>query len=369
MISLFGWASSTSEPSTVTLDSGTLKNTGIYTVRYSTSFAEKTITLPDNLDSVTITFDMRSVVQGSYYYKNNPTMRITDMSNNVLVTNGYLHYSQNPSASPPIFSITDTGWSSFSFTIPKSILGDNNQIKLKFGSMFNYISDSGDTIYLDNVDIQFATSQQDTTPPIITLTGSNPQSIELGAGYTELYATTNDGSPVTIDSSAFTDSIGSYSVTYNSVDSSGNNADTITRTITVVDTTPPIITLTGSNPQSIELGAGYTELYATTNDGSPVTIDSSAFTDSIGSYSVTYNSVDSSGNNADTITRTITVLDTTPPIIIPPDNITAEASGEQTSLDIGSATVTDNTNSNPTVTNNAPIISLWHHYNNLDCNR
>ncbi len=153
-------------------------------------------------------------------------------------------------------------------------------------------------------------ANSDTTPPIITLIGNNPQEIELGNGYTELGATTDDGSAVTIDSSGFADAVGSYSITYNSVDSSGNNAVTVTRTVNVVDTTPPIITLTGNNPQEIELGSGYTELGATTDDGSAVTIDSSGFADAVGSYSITYNSVDSSGNNAVTKTRTVNVSPT-----------------------------------------------------------
>ncbi len=108
----------------------------------------------------------------------------------------------------------------------------------------------------------------DTTAPIITLTGANPQTIELGSGYTELGATTNDGSAVTINSTAFVDAVGSYSVLYDSTDVSGNEAIQVSRTVNVVDTTAPIITLTGANPQTIELGSGYTELGATTNDGS-----------------------------------------------------------------------------------------------------
>ena len=155
----------------------------------------------------------------------------------------------------------------------------------------------------------------DTTAPIITLSGNNPQTIELGDGYTELSATTDDGSSIIIDDSDFTDAVGSYTITYNATDASGNNAIEVTRTVNVVDTTAPIITLTGNNPQTIELGNGYTELGASTNDGSSIIIDDSDFTDAVGSYTITYNATDASGNKSVEVTRTVNVVDTTAPII------------------------------------------------------
>ena len=146
----------------------------------------------------------------------------------------------------------------------------------------------------------------ETIPPTITLTGYNPQYITLGSGYTELGATANDGSTVTINSSSFVDSIGSYSIYYDSSNVYGNAIQKI-RTVIVVG--PPIITLTGYNPQYITLGSGYTELGAITNDGSTVTINSSSFVDSIGSYSIYYDSSNVYGNATQKI-RTVTVYST-----------------------------------------------------------
>ncbi len=156
---------------------------------------------------------------------------------------------------------------------------------------------------------------EDTTAPVITLTGANPQTIELGDGYTELGATADDGSTVVIDTSDFTDAVGSYTIRYNATDASGNNATEVTRMVEVVDTTAPVITLTGANPQTIELGDGYTELGATTDDGTMVVIDTSDFTDAIGSYTITYNATDALGNMATEVTRTVDVVDTTAPVI------------------------------------------------------
>ncbi len=155
----------------------------------------------------------------------------------------------------------------------------------------------------------------DTTLPVITLTGDNPQTIELGAGYTELGATTDDGSNVVIDTSDFIDAVGSYTIRYNTADASGNVATEVTRIVNVVDTTSPVITLTGDNPQTIELGDGYTELGATTDDGSNIVIDTSDFVDAVGSYTIRYNATDASGNDAIEVTRTVNVVDTTLPVI------------------------------------------------------
>ena len=91
---------------------------------------------------------------------------------------------------------------------------------------------------------------------------------------------------VSIDSSAYRNVVGTYIITYTATD--GTNQATATRTVNVVDTTAPIITLTGANPQTIESGADYTELGATTDDGSVVSVDSSAYRNVVGTYIITY---------------------------------------------------------------------------------
>ncbi|MBJ2174334.1 DUF5011 domain-containing protein, partial [Aureibaculum sp. A20] len=152
----------------------------------------------------------------------------------------------------------------------------------------------------------------DVIAPIITLIGDNPQIINLGDGYTELGATTDDGSAVVIDASEFVDAVGSYTIYYNATDASGNIAVEVTRTVNVVDTDviAPVITLLGDNPQIINLGDGYTELGATTDDGTTVDIDATAFVDAVGSYTIYYNATDASGNIAVEVTRTVNVVDT-----------------------------------------------------------
>ncbi|MCP3689678.1 MAG: DUF5011 domain-containing protein, partial [Gammaproteobacteria bacterium] len=166
----------------------------------------------------------------------------------------------------------------------------------------------------------------DTTLPGKTMYGSSPATAEINATYTDAGATASDnvdgvltGSIVTLNS-VDTAVLGSYTVTYNVTDSSGNVAAEVTRTVDVVDTTLPVITMSGSSPVTVEAGSTYTDAGATASDnvdgvltGSIVTLNS-VDTAAVGSYTVTYNVTDSSGNVAAEVTRTVDVVDTTLPI-------------------------------------------------------
>ncbi len=174
----------------------------------------------------------------------------------------------------------------------------------------------------------------DVTAPIINLEGTNPQVIEVGTAYSEFGATVTDDYDTDlvadIDASGVnTSAVGSYLVTYDAIDSSDNEADQVTRTVNVVDTTSPIINLTGSNPQVIEVGSEYSEFGATVTDNYDTDlvagIDASGVnTSAVGSYLVTYDAVDTSGNNATPATRTVNVVDTTPPMIMVTPYTTAQ---------------------------------------------
>ena len=79
-----------------------------------------------------------------------------------------------------------------------------------------------------------------------------------------------------------------------------------------VDSTAPVITIQGDNPQAVDLNAEYQEAGASADTGETVVIDSTAVdTASIGSYTVTYNVADAAGNQAAEKTRTVNVTDPT----------------------------------------------------------
>ena len=79
--------------------------------------------------------------------------------------------------------------------------------------------------------------------PIITLLGGNPQIIEIGDAYNELGAEVTYGATLTINTtSVTTNQVGSYTVTYDAINTvSGISATQVTRTVNVVDTTNPIV--------------------------------------------------------------------------------------------------------------------------------
>ena len=110
-------------------------------------------------------------------------------------------------------------------------------------------------------------------------------------------------------------------MTYDVVDTNGNVTTQITRTVNVVAGDTPIITLTGIDPVTAEANTSYLDAGATASDTEDGNITSNIFTvnpvdiSTVGSYIVTYDVADSSDNIATQVTRTVNVVDTTPPVI------------------------------------------------------
>ena len=96
--------------------------------------------------------------------------------------------------------------------------------------------------------------------------------IEVGSTFTDPGATASDAgdgdltSSIVVTGSVDTSTLGTYTLTYNVSDASGNVADPVTRTVNVVDTTAPVITLLGDNPMTIEVGSTFTDPGATATD-------------------------------------------------------------------------------------------------------
>ena len=170
---------------------------------------------------------------------------------------------------------------------------------------------------------------RDTTIPNLILIGPTTLMLEVGSLYSETgYSSIDnyDGNisgNVQINTNLDIHTLGTYSMNYTSTDSSGNTV-VKSRTIHVVDTTPPTISLTGNNPMHVEAGTNYMEpgFTATDNYYSNLQLSSDSSNVNpliIGDYTVSYSTIDGS-NNIGTAIRNIEVRDTTPPIItITPD--------------------------------------------------
>ena len=167
--------------------------------------------------------------------------------------------------------------------------------------------------------------KKDMLPPTITLNGASSITVELGGTFTDPGASATDlkdgALSVSVSGTVDTSTVGSYTVTYSATDAAGNSAS-VTRTVNVVDTTAPVITVTGGSATTVELtslatGNTYSDAGATATDASgAITVTSSGSADSsaLGTYTVTYSATDASGNAA-TATRTVSVVDTTAPTV------------------------------------------------------
>jgi len=170
-----------------------------------------------------------------------------------------------------------------------------------------------------------------------------------------------DGTEIaTGPSPTITFALGTHSLTLTVTDTH-NATDTDTVVITVRDTTPPELsvppdlTVEQQNPDGSVVDIG--QATATdacdadveiTNDAPPIF--------PLGTTVVTWRAQDDSGNVA-TAKQTITVVDTTPPeLSVPPDLTVEQQNPDGSVVDIGQATATDACDADVEITNDAPPI-------------
>ncbi|MBC1853144.1 LapB repeat-containing protein [Listeria seeligeri] len=163
--------------------------------------------------------------------------------------------------------------------------------------------------------------------PVITadseITYMKHSTISSAQFLTDVNATTNDGSPITSDFATVVDfeTAGDYTVTLQSLNSDGVAASPITTVVHVEKDPAPVITAdnTISYPKNstIDSQQFYTDVNATTDDGSAITSDFDTIVDfsAPGDYTVTLNSVNSDGVAANPVTVIVTVEKAPAPVI------------------------------------------------------
>ncbi len=195
----------------------------------------------------------------------------------------------------------------------------------------------------------FKITVKDTTKPEITLNGSPTITLVKGQPYNEPGATCTDNydatcNIVTTGGPVDSNTLGKTIITYTATDAAGNTS-TKTREVTIVSGNTPVITLRGNSPVNVELGDTYTDDGATAKDAedgdltAKIKKTGTVDTSKVGTYEISYDVTDSSGNKAPTVKRQIIVKDAKKPTISPVANTEVDEKNPITPIDI---VVTDN---------------------------
>jgi hypothetical protein len=179
----------------------------------------------------------------------------------------------------------------------------------------------------------------DTVPPAVTVPEPMTAEATSAAGAIVTFTATAvddiDGAltPTCSPASGATFPLGATTVTCSATDAAGNTG-TASFAVTVVDTTPPALTVpapiaaTASGPAgtAVTFTASAVDLV----DGAvvPACVPASGSVFPLGPTTVTCTATDSRSNSASkSFTVTVTLVDTTPPVVDVPADITAEATG------------------------------------------
>jgi len=198
--------------------------------------------------------------------------------------------------------------------------------------------------------------------PQLLLNGSYTMQVEVGGTFSDPGATASDErdgdvtAEIEITGTVDTGRVGTYSIGYLITNSLGYQIST-TRTVEVVDTTPPVLTLKGSNPLQLEVGSVFVDPGATAvdvGDGdltADITVSGAVYANQVGTYTLTYRVQDRSGNQAANAVRTVNVVRTpssgsgptpaTPSGGNPPKEETEEGNGGNTSSSAPECLFTD----------------------------
>ena len=270
----------------------------------------------------------------------------------------WLSYSSNPTGTgtlvvTAIYSEVIVGSPLISIDQPGSIdVIEDSMIDLWTGSIFiyNYTVNADDgSSYIDGVasvsltwayngsgeiadpatNSTFTITTVDTVAPVITLSGAATVNVELGSSFVDAGATWTDnvdGSGVIAgynSGSVNTGALGTYTVSYEYTDGAGNIGTGVSRTVNVVDTTAPVVTLSGSTPVTVIVGGSFTDDGATWTDiqdgsGFIAAFNSGSIdVNSTGTYIVSYLYADGSGNigSVDRSVNVVDAVDTVAPVI------------------------------------------------------
>lgn len=155
----------------------------------------------------------------------------------------------------------------------------------------------------------------DTIAPEIVLKGLATMEHERGTALTDPGVVSPDMTATfETTGSVDIDAVGEYTLSYVAVDKSGNRSETLTRSVTVSDTTAPIVTLIGSKVMHV-LQNDETFVdpgVEVDDDTATVETTNAADVSAPGTYVVSYSATDPYGNASNTVTRMVHVVEEMP---------------------------------------------------------
>jgi uncharacterized protein (UPF0147 family) len=296
---------------------------------------------------------------------------------------------------PPVINIIGASSMSFNvgdiFSDPGASVSDNVDVGLSAsvtGSVntaivglytltYNVSDVAGNTAVtvIRSISVQDSNAPIITPPANITVAATNASGTEntVTAINTFLNAATAtdaiDGVRTVSHDAPATFPLSITTVTFSATDLSGNTGQA-TATVTITDQTPPVISLIGASSMTLNVGDIFNDPGSSVSDnvdvGLVATVIGNVNTAIPAIYTLSYNISDTAGNAAITVTRSVTVQDSSAPVVTPPANITVaaiDASGTANTVAaintfLNAATATDAIDGMRTVSHDAPATFL-----------
>ena len=250
------------------------------------------------------------------------------------------------SASGAIVSFTATANDAIDGVIAASCIPASGST---FGLGNNAVNCSAQDLEGNSASAGFTISIIDTTPPGVTA----PVSVSVEATGVTTPVTLGNASATDLVSGTLTPSasssgpftVGVHTITWTATDAA-NNTGSATQTVTITDTTAPMLSLpTGIRQEATSAAGAMVSYSATANDIvdgviAANCVPASGSTFALGISVVTCNATDSSSLTT-TGSFNVSVVDTTPPVVTSPANISIEATGSFTAVSLGTATAND----------------------------
>ncbi|MEI6519813.1 MAG: HYR domain-containing protein [bacterium] len=197
----------------------------------------------------------------------------------------------------------------------------------------------------------------DVTADAITTDGI--KSTELNIGIPKI-RDNSDANPAINNDAPAIFPIGETIVTWTAKDANGN-INLVKQKISIVDKKPPTlkapddITIEAVSPNGTVVNLG-NPVVSDNIDKQPLVKNDAPTSFKTGSFVVTWTATDKAGNQTKALQK-VTVTDITPPRLLPPPDITIEAtSSANMKINIGNPEVADNADATPKIANDSPLL-------------